>query len=76
MPLLQKVLSAGSLLVIVTTGISAGVQLKHKRELEERATIAARILQNTYVLTPSQKVRIVYANAWQGNVCVEYVVDG
>ena len=27
------------------------------------------------MLTPNQSLRIVYANSWTGNVCIEYVVD-
>jgi hypothetical protein len=32
-------------------------------------------LHEIYVLTPNQSVRLVYMNASQRNVCMEYVVD-
>jgi hypothetical protein len=34
-----------------------------------------RILRSIYVRTPNQDLRIVFANAWQGNICLEYLVD-
>jgi hypothetical protein len=57
------------------TGIPAGFQFKQRHDLEERAVTAARTLHEIYVLTPNQSLRIVYANSWTGNVCMEYVVD-
>jgi hypothetical protein len=63
------------LIFFLVTGIPAGVQLKQRHDLEERAATAAHTLQNIYVLTPNQTLRIVYANSWAGNVCMEYVVD-
>lgn len=57
------------LIFFLATGIPACVQLKQRHDLEERASKAMRTLQNIYVLTPNQSLRIVYANVWQGNVC-------
>jgi hypothetical protein len=53
----------------------AGFHFKERHDLEERAATAAHTLHNIYVLTPNQRLRIVCANSWQGNVCMEYVVD-
>ena len=61
--------------LFLVTGIPAGFQFKQRHDLEERAVTAARALHEIYVLTPSQSLRIVYANSWTGNVCMEYVVD-
>ena len=63
------------LIFFLLTGIPACVQFKQRHDLEERTSEAARSLHNLYVLTPNQTLRIVYANAWMGNVCVEYVAD-
>jgi hypothetical protein len=52
-----------------------GFQFKQRHDLEDRAVTAARTLREIYVLTPNQSLRIVYANSWTGNVCMEYVVD-
>jgi hypothetical protein len=52
------------------------VHLKQRHDLEERAATAAPTLDKIYVLTPNQSLRIVYANSWTGNVCMEYLVDG
>ena len=68
-------MKATLLIFFLVTGIPAGVQLKQQRDLEERAATAAHTLHSIYVLTPNQTVRIVYANSWTGNVCMEYVVD-
>ena len=59
----------------MVTGIPAGFQVKQRHDFEERAVTAAHTLRNIYVLTPNQTLRIVYANSWTGNVCMEYVVD-
>ena len=64
-----------SAIFFLVTGIPAGVQFKQRCDLEERATAAAHTLHHIYVLTLNQSLRIVYANSWMGNVCVEYVVD-
>ena len=64
-----------TLIFFLLTGIPACVQFKQRHDLEERTSEAARSLHNLYVLTPNQTLRIVYANAWMGNVCVEYVAD-
>jgi hypothetical protein len=63
------------LIFFLVTSIPAGFQFKQRRDLEERAVTAARTLHEIYVLTPNQSVRLVYMNAWQRNVCMEYVVD-
>lgn len=63
------------LFFFLATGIPAGVQLQQQHDLEERAAMAAHTLHEIYVLTPNQTLGIVYANAWQGNVCTEYVID-
>jgi len=63
------------LIFFLATGIPAGFQFKQRHDLEERAVTAARTLHEIYVLTPNQSVRLVYMNAWQRNVCMEYVVD-
>jgi hypothetical protein len=48
---------------------------KQRHDLEARAATAAGTLHEIYVLTPNQSLRIVYANSWTGNVCMEYVFD-
>lgn len=63
------------LIFFLVTGIPAGFQFKQRHDLEGRAVTAARTLHGIYVLTPNQSLRIVYANSWTGNVCMEYVVD-
>lgn len=63
------------LIFFLLTGIPASIQFEQRRELEERASMAARTLRNVYVLTPNQSVRVVYANAWRGAICFEYVAD-
>jgi hypothetical protein len=63
------------LIFFLVTGIPAGFQFKQRHDLEKRAVTAARTLHEIYVLTPNQSLRIVYANSWTGNVCMEYVVD-
>ena len=63
------------LVFFLASGIPAVVQLKERRDMEERTVMAARTLRNMYILTPNQSLRIVYANGWMGNVCMEYVVD-
>jgi hypothetical protein len=63
------------LIFFLVTGIPAGLQFKQRHDLEERAVTAARTLHEIYILTPNQSLRIVYANSWTGNVCMEYVVD-
>jgi hypothetical protein len=68
-------MKATLLIFFLVTGIQASVQFKQRHDVEERAVTAARTLHETYVLTPNQSLRIVYANSWTGNVCVEYVVD-
>ena len=68
-------MKATLLILFLVTSIPAGIQYKQRCDLEERASTAARTLHDTYVITNSQTMRIVYANSWNGNVCVEYVVD-
>ena len=68
-------MKATLLIFFLVTGIPAGIQFKQRHDLEERAATAAHTLRDIYVLTPHQTLRIVYVNAWQGNVCMEYVVD-
>jgi hypothetical protein len=68
-------MKAALLIFFLVTGIPAGVQFKQRHDLDGRATTAAQTLRDIYVLTPNQTLRIVYANAWSGNVCVEYVID-
>jgi hypothetical protein len=63
------------LIFFLVTGIFAGVQFKQRRNLEERAATAAHTLHHIYVLTPNQILRIVDANSWMANVCMEYVAD-
>jgi hypothetical protein len=63
------------LIFFLVTGIPAGIQFQHRRNLEERSAIAVHTLRNIHVLTPNQSFRVVYMNAWHGNVCAEYVVD-
>jgi hypothetical protein len=63
------------LIFFLVTGIPAGFQFKQRHDLEERAAAAAHTLRDIYVLTPNQTLRIVYANPWTGNVCMEYVAD-
>ena len=63
------------LIFFLVTGIPAGVHFKQRHDLEKRAVTAARTLHEIYVLTPNQSIRLVYMNAWQRNVCMEYVVD-
>jgi hypothetical protein len=63
------------LIFFLETGIPAGFQFKQRHDLEEGAATAAHTLHEIYVLTPNQSLSMVYMNAWQGNVCVEYVVD-
>lgn len=43
--------------------------------MEARTVAAVRTLHSLYSLTPNQSLKIVYANAWEGNVCMEYVAD-
>jgi hypothetical protein len=61
------------LFFFLATGIPAGFQLRHYPE--KRSATTVHTLRNIYVLTPNQTLRIVYTNAWSGNVCMEYVVD-
>jgi hypothetical protein len=68
-------MKATLVIFFLATGIPAGVQLKQRHDLEDRAATAAHTLHEIYVLTPNQTLGIVYANAWSGNVCVEYVAD-
>jgi hypothetical protein len=63
------------LIFFLVTGIPASIQLKQHHDLEERAITAAHTLHKIYVVTPNQSFATVYVNAWQGNVCMEYVVD-
>jgi len=60
---------------ILSAGVFAAAQYKGQCDLEERAVTAVCILLSIYVRTPSQDLKIVYANAWMGNVCMEYVGD-
>lgn len=66
-------MKAALLIFFLVTGIPAGVQFKERHDMEERAATAVRTLHNVYVLTANQSLRIVYVNAWRGNVCMEYV---
>lgn len=75
MRVFEKFVSATALLVIMATNVPAGVQMEQRWELEERSSMAARTLQNIYVLTLHQSMRVVYANAWAGRVCIEYLTD-
>jgi hypothetical protein len=68
-------MKATLLIFFLVTGIPASVQLKQRHDLDGRAATAVHTLHNIYVLTPNQSLRIVYANLWTGNVCMEYVVD-
>jgi hypothetical protein len=63
------------MIFFLATGIPSGFQFKQRHDFEERAATAAHTLRNIYVLTPNQSFRVVYMNAWQGNICTEYVVD-
>ena len=36
----------------------------------------ARLYPASRVLTDNQSLRIVYANSWHGNVCMEYLSSG
>ena len=67
-------MKATLLIFFPLTGVPA-IQLKERHDMEECAATAGAILNNIYVLTPNQSRRIVYANSWMGNVCMEYVVD-
>jgi len=69
---LPATLLAAFLLAVVVFGT---VQFKKRRDLEQRTTLAVRILRSIYVRTPNQDLKIVYANAWHGNICLEYVVE-
>jgi hypothetical protein len=53
------------LIFFLVTGIPAGFQFKQRHDLEERATSTAHTRHNIYVLTPNQRLRIVYANSWK-----------
>ena len=68
-------MKATLLIFFLVTGALASVQFEQRRNLEQRSAIAVHTLHQIYVLTPNQTLEIVYANAWSGNVCVEYVVD-
>jgi hypothetical protein len=67
--------NATLLIFFLVTGIRAGFQFKQRHDLEERAATAVHTLHNIYVLTPNQSFATAYMNAWQGNICTEYVVD-
>jgi hypothetical protein len=71
----RVVVKATLLIFFLVTGIPEGFQFKQRHDLEVRAVTAAHTLHNIYVMTPNQSLRIVYANSWTGNVCMEYVVD-
>jgi hypothetical protein len=68
-------LKATLLIFFLATGIFAATKFKQQRDLEKRAATAAHTLDEIYILMPNQSVRLVYMNAWQRNVCMEYVVD-
>lgn len=68
-------MKATLLIFFLATGIPACVQLRQRHDLEERTAAAVRTLRSAYVLTPNQKLQIVYVNAWAGNMCIEYVTD-
>ena len=68
-------MKATLLIFFLVTGPHASLRFKQRHDLEGRAVTAARTLHEIYVLTPNQSLRIVYANSWTGNVCIEYLVD-
>jgi len=66
-------MKATLLIFFLATGIPACIQLKERHDMEERTATTARTLRHIYVMTPNQSLRIVYANSWMGNICMEYV---
>jgi len=64
------VLLSAFLLAVAVVG---AVQFKKRRDLDQHTILAVQILRSLYVRTPNQDLRIVFANAWHGNVCLEYV---
>jgi hypothetical protein len=68
-------LKVALLIFFLATGIFAATKFKQQHDLENHAVTAARTLRKIYEVTPNQSLRIVYANAWKGNVCMEYLVD-
>ena len=71
----MKCLKYTLVIFLAMVSVAAILQKVEQHDREKRTIVAVRTLHNIYVLTPSQSLKIVYANSWAGNTCLEYVTD-
>ena len=72
-----KILAVSTLAAVVLhLGLPPLASSWHHLDEQKRAVAAGRQLRALYVRTPSEKLKIVSAYNWKGNLCIEFVDQG
>jgi hypothetical protein len=68
----MKIFAGGCILTAVLMSPAALEQAWTQHQRNAKAEEAGRTLRAIYVLTPSNRLKIVSAYAWQGRLCISY----